>query len=90
MSIELRPATTDDAEAAMRLHLRCHEEAYGRRLPPEFFARRRQTLPGRVDNLRKAIAEGRAPVLADGVRDVLGADWHHLAEIRMVRPAVEG
>lgn len=60
----------------MRLHLRCHEEAYGRHLPPEFFAMRRETLPGRVDNLRKGIAAGHVPTLAydgGGLLGVAGA-----------------
>ena len=48
----------------MRLHLRCHEEAYGRHLPPEFFAMRRETLPGPVADLRKRIAAGHGPTVA--------------------------
>ncbi|RAN79579.1 hypothetical protein B5P43_13900 [Bacillus sp. SRB_336] len=72
MTIALRPATTDDAEAVMTLHLCCREEAYGRHLPPEFFAMRRDTLPGRVANLRKAIAAGRAPLLAYDDEGLLG------------------
>lgn len=72
MTIALRPATTDDAEAVMTLHLCCHEEAYGRQLPPEFFAMRRDTLPGRVENLRKGIAAGRTPLLAYDDEGLLG------------------
>lgn len=64
MTIKLRTATVDDAEAVMRLHLRCHEEVYGRHLPPEFFTMRQETLPGRVENLRKGIAAGHVPTLA--------------------------
>ena len=60
----LRPAALDDAEAVMRLHLQCHEEAHGRHLPPEFFAQRRESLPARVDSFRKAMAGGNIPTLA--------------------------
>ena len=68
MDIKLRPATPEDAEAVMRMHLQCHEEAYWRHLPPEFFAMRRATLPGRVDNFRVALAAGDIPMLAyDGL-----------------------
>lgn len=64
MTILLRPATDDVAEDVMRLHLHCHEEAYSRHLPPEFFAMRRETLPERVETLRKGIAAGHIPMLA--------------------------
>ncbi len=72
MTIKLRPATVDDAEAVMRLHLRCHEEAYGRHLPAGFFAMRRETLPGRVENLREGILAGRGPTLAYDDGGLLG------------------
>jgi GNAT superfamily N-acetyltransferase len=48
VTISLRPATPDDAEAVTLLHLQCHEEAYGRNLPPEFFVMRRSTLQDRT------------------------------------------
>ncbi|ALV46639.1 hypothetical protein MB46_15200 [Arthrobacter alpinus] len=64
MSILLRAATVDDAEAVMRLHLRCHEEAYGRHLPPEFFEMRRNTLDGRIETLRQGITAGHIPTVA--------------------------
>jgi len=72
VTIKLRPATVDDAEAVMRLHLQCHEEAYGRHLPPSFFAMRRETLPGRVDNLRRGIEAGHIPMLAYDGGGLLG------------------
>ncbi|WP_104086973.1 GNAT family N-acetyltransferase [Arthrobacter sp. GMC3] len=64
MTISLRPATLDDAEAVVLLHLQCHEEAYGRHLPPEFFEERRKSLPGRVESFRKAMELGNVPTLA--------------------------
>ena len=75
MSIEPRPAITDDAEAAMRLHLRCHGAAF---------------LWVLEDNPRAQAFYARNSFGADGARDVLGADWHNLPEIRRVRPAVAG
>lgn len=72
MDIKLRPATSEDAEPVMRLHLQCHEEAYGRHLPPEFFAMRRETLPGRVENFRLSLAAGDIPMLAYDGRGLVG------------------
>ena len=76
MSILLRAATDEDAEAVMRLHMRCHEEAYGRHLPPEFFEMRRNTLDGRSQTFRKGIADGQ--LLLDaliGVRRPSFGSW---------------
>ncbi|AIY02103.1 hypothetical protein ART_2504 [Arthrobacter sp. PAMC 25486] len=76
MTILLRAATPEDAEAVMRLHLRCHEEAYGRHLPPEFFEMRRRTLVSRVESFRGNLLAGRIPMLAyddDGLVGVAGA-----------------
>lgn len=76
MTISLRPATLDDAEAVMLLHLQCHEEAYGRHLPPEFFAMRRSTLPERVEKLRMGIAAGHVLTVAyddDGLLGIVSA-----------------
>jgi ribosomal protein S18 acetylase RimI-like enzyme len=72
MSILLRAATDEDAEAVMRLHMRCHEEAYGRHLPPEFFEMRRNTLDGRVETLRKGIAAGHIPTVAYDAAGLVG------------------
>lgn len=72
MTISLRPATVDDAEAVMRLHLQCHEEAYGRHLPAEFFAMRRATLPARIARLRDGIAAGHVPTVAYDDAGLLG------------------
>ncbi|WP_125616314.1 GNAT family N-acetyltransferase [Specibacter cremeus] len=52
MSFSLRPATVDDAEDLVRLHLACHEEAYARHLPAEWFAMRRATAAERVAHWR--------------------------------------
>ncbi|ALE04334.1 GCN5 family acetyltransferase (plasmid) [Arthrobacter sp. ERGS1:01] len=76
MRISLRPATVDDAEAVAHLHLRCHEEAYGRHLPPEFFIERRASLPARMESMREAIAKGHVPTLAyddDGLLGIANA-----------------
>ena len=70
--ILLREATDDDADAVMRLHMRCHEEAYGRHLPAEFFQMRRETLPGRIDSLRKTIAAGHIPTVACDEQGLVG------------------
>lgn len=69
MTLTLRTATPDDAEAVMELHLRCHEESYGRHLPAEFFAKRRAALPERTANFRTSITNGHVPTMAfeDGV-----------------------
>ncbi|MGO4383617.1 GNAT family N-acetyltransferase [Specibacter sp. RAF43] len=72
MTISLRPATLDDAEAVTRLHLRCHEEAYGRHLPPEFFARRRETLPERVEGFRRAVSAGHVPTVTYDASGLIG------------------
>lgn len=56
----------------MRMHLQCHEEAYGRHLPPEFFAMRRASLPGRVENFRAALTAGDIPMLAYDAGGLVG------------------
>lgn len=56
----------------MGMHLQCHEEAYGRHLPAEFFAMRRATLPGRVENFRLSVAAGDVPMLAYDGRGLVG------------------
>ncbi len=76
MTLTLRPATPDDSEAVMLLHLRCHEETYGRHLPPEFFIQRHATLTARAENFRKAVTSGKTPTLAfddGGLVGVAGA-----------------
>ena len=72
MTISLRPATVDDAEAVMLLHLRCHEEAYARLLPEEFFIQRRATLADRVGRMRETIAAGPVPTLAFDGEGLMG------------------
>jgi ribosomal protein S18 acetylase RimI-like enzyme len=72
VTISLRPATPDDAEAVTLLHLQCHEEAYGRNLPPEFFVMRRSTLPDRIRRWREAIAAGDVPTVAYDGDGLLG------------------
>lgn len=72
MTIVLRAATPDDAEAVVRLHLQCHEEAYGRLLPPEAFERRRVSLPERIAWLREYMAGGNIPTLAYDDDGLLG------------------
>lgn len=87
MTIFLREATVADAEAVMRLHLRCHEEAYGRHLPPEFFDLRRQTLPGRIENLEKSIVAGHIPTVACDGQGLLGeAAAGHSEDPRAPKP----
>lgn len=87
MIISLREATVADAEAIMRLHMRCHEEAYGRHLPPEFFDLRRQTLPGRIENLKKAMIAGHIPTVACDGQGLVGvATAGHSADPRAPKP----
>lgn len=64
MTISLRQATPEDAEAVMTLHMRCHEEAYGRHLPAEFFDQRRAGLAARIENFRDETALSTRTTLA--------------------------
>mgnify|MGYP002804701081 CR=1 FL=1 len=64
MTISLRQATAEDAEAVMTLHLRCHEEAYGRHLPDEFFDERRAGLADRIESFRNRNVAGFGTTLA--------------------------
>lgn len=76
MTVLLRAATPEDVEAVVRLHLQCHEEAYGRLLPPEAFERRRVSLPERIAWLREFMAAGNIPTLAyddDGLLGIANA-----------------
>lgn len=56
----------------MRLHLQCHEEAYGRHLPPQFFAMRRDALPERIIWLRESMEAGSIPTLAYDAGGLVG------------------
>lgn len=76
MDISLRPATVDDAEAIMAMHLQCHEETYGRQLPADFFAMRRRTFATRVERFHNTMFREHIPMLAydgGGLVGVAGA-----------------
>ena len=52
MDFQLRQATSDDAEAVVRMHTLAHEECYPHLLSPEFFRARRASIPERVERRR--------------------------------------
>lgn len=70
MTVQLRPAEVSDIEDIVHLHMTCHEEAYGRLLPPDFFARRREMAPQRAARWRDGTVP--LPLLAEDCGTLVG------------------
>ena len=64
MDFELRQATPEDAEAVVLMQTLAHEECYRHLLSPEFFQRRRATIPERVERRRAFLATDDPRILA--------------------------
>ncbi|UUL76194.1 GNAT family N-acetyltransferase [Pseudarthrobacter sp. Fe7] len=73
MDFELRQATPDDAGALVLMQTLAHEECYPHLLPPEFFRRRRESIPERVERRRAFLAVDEPRILAlDANNQVVG------------------
>ena len=64
MDFRLRQATPEDAEAVVLMQTLAHEECYRHLLSPEFFQRRRATIPERVERRRAFLATDDPRILA--------------------------
>lgn len=72
-SITIRLAEAEDAEAMTLMHLQSWREAYGRLLPPEFFADAEARVPERVEQRRQRLLRGPGALVAvDDGGDIVG------------------
>jgi GNAT superfamily N-acetyltransferase len=73
MEYRIRQATTDDADAVVRMHTRAHEECYGHLLPSDFFAGRRASIPERVKRRRPHLESTEPRIIAlDEDNEIVG------------------
>lgn len=64
MDFHLRQATPEDAETVVLMQTQAHEECYPHLLSPEFFRRRRASIPERVERRRAFLAVKDPRILA--------------------------